>query len=154
MGHNRKRGVCGARGNLPSPELQSCLWPVMALGTLKSEWLTLDQPQPHPVHRTNLYFRNYKKLQIVFPLSVLNSRPLALSTWANVCLLSFTLNPVARNCNSTLPLLSPAWILGMLQIKEWQVLTTFNQCFGLRCANPNTETQDIWKNKPTWLLQK
>jgi hypothetical protein len=53
-----------------------------------------------------------------------------------------------RNSTSTLSCMN----LENLSTERLQVIKTSNQLPGLRCVNPNAETQEIWKSKATWYL--
>jgi hypothetical protein len=59
---------------------------------------------PQPTNISSLSSRNYKRPQLIF---------FSLSTWASLCLQSYSPSPVVRNCNSTLPLPCPAWTFRM-----------------------------------------
>jgi hypothetical protein len=55
-------------------------------------------------------------------------------------LLSYTPRPVVGNCTSTLPLLSPARTLRILQLKDYRWIKAPTNYFDLSCTNPNAKT--------------
>jgi hypothetical protein len=124
--------VCGAGRNLSSPDAAKLL-----IVSMESQCTKRKASKVKAAPMVITYFqqvllsadiqeqiciKNYKKLQLVFPLSRAVIGTSALSMWANDRFLSNISSPVVRNWTSILPIASPSQVLSIFPLKKFMWL--------------------------------